>query len=244
MACLDITGIFEVRRLRSVILSLGTMAIVFITTSIDAEVELRHPHDGILAPYPSAPPQAELKKAERVKLEHDEAVFTWIKTATGERPAIVFRVGAPRNIVWSVITDYSSYPEWIDGLAETEVYRRQDRKIFVRFRSEQTLMGSLTYYVQHRLSPVNDSWITWQLDYQRKSDLDDTVGFWRISTVPEDSLSSDVTYSTDVRLKGWFASLFSRRLVNNTLRRASAWVKTQSELRVAAIAGNPPRIRE
>ena len=119
MDCINVSSFFESRRLRSVILGIGTIASVFIVTSIDAELGLRHPHDGNLDPYPSAPPEAELTRAERMILEHDEAVFTRIKTATGERAAIVFRVSAPRNIVWSVITDYPSYPEWIDGLAET-----------------------------------------------------------------------------------------------------------------------------
>ncbi len=233
MPFMCINRVAEAQRSLNLLVGLHMLLSAGIVLPIDAQAEPTYSRDDTLNPYPGTPPEVELTNAETAALESGEPVFTRVKTANGERSAIVFRVGAPQHLIWSVITTFSAYPKWIDGLAETEVYRREGSEVFVRFRTEQAFVGSYTYYVQHRLS-LDESWITWQLDNNRKSDLDDTVGFWRITPVPGDLRQSDVTYSTEVRLKGWFARFFNRMLVNNTLRRASSWVKTQAELRVPA----------
>ncbi len=233
MPFMRVNRVAEAQQSLNLLVGLHMLLIAGSALSIHTQAAPTHSHASNLGPYPDTPPEVELTNTETNKLENGEPVFTRVKTAGGERSAIVFRVRAPQHLIWSVITDFTSYPKWIDGLAETEVYQREGREVFVRFRTEQTFVGSYTYYVQHRLS-VDKSWITWQLDNNRKSDLDDTVGFWRITPVLGDLQRSDVTYSTEVRLKGWFARFFTQMFVKNTLRRASSWVKTQSELRFPA----------
>jgi len=43
--------------------------------------------------------------------------------------------------------------------------------------------------------------VVWNLDYDRESDLDDSVGYWYIQ--PKTRESCRVYYSCDTKLRGW-----------------------------------------
>ena len=45
-------------------------------------------------------------------------------------------LGAPQHLIWSVITKFSAYPKWIDGLAETQVYRQEGSVRAVSYRTD------------------------------------------------------------------------------------------------------------
>jgi len=68
-----------------------------------------------------------------------------------------------------------------------------------------------------------------RIDHRRKSDLNDTIGFWRVDPVPGVAGSSYVTYSATVRWSSWFSALLSDVIARRGLRVATEWVKTQAE---------------
>ncbi len=191
----------------------------------------RHEHQGIIPAFDGAPPKITLSALEYDVLEDGEAVHKSIDVNGMVAAVAVFRVSAPPTTVWSVIFEFGSYPAWVDGLVESDIYRREGDDIFVKFRYRHWLAGEYTYYIHHTYPGEKTGWGTWTLDYSRRSDLDDSVGFWRVSSVPGDPLRSDVTYVTDVRLKGWLASLTRDALARDALDTASVWVKEQSERR-------------
>ena len=41
----------------------------------------------------------------------------------------------------------------------------------------------IDYYIEHIIH-TDEGWVTWTLDYSRKSDLDDSVGYWRVTARP------------------------------------------------------------
>jgi hypothetical protein len=221
-------------QLRSEILVLQfilMLSMLFIAHTSAAQNAAKHPHRGLLKPYIAAPPNVALSSDEQYQLKMGESVYTQINAADDARPAVVFRVAAPPDVIWSVITDFASYPKWIEGLAEAEVYRKDGADIFVRFQIRRWFIGNITYYVHHSYPFPDADWGTWKLDYSRNSDFEDSVGFWRVLPVDGQLQYSDVTYSAQLLLKAWFAGIVNRMLVKNTLKQISTWVKTQSESR-------------
>ncbi len=216
--------------------SILVLSVVFLAYTANAQLSQRHPHNGLLRPYHAAPPDVALSSDERQQLKMGEPVYTRVDAAGDMRPAVVFRVAAPPAVIWSVINDFAAYPKWIEGLADAEVYRSDGADVFVRFQIRRWFIGSITYYAHHTYPFPDVDWGTWKLDYSRNSDFDDTVGFWRVLPVAGQLQSSDVTYSAQVQLKGWFAGLLNRMLVKDTLRQISTWIKTQSELRAMKVS--------
>lgn len=191
----------------------------------------KHDHQGIIPSYDGAPPEIALSVLEYDAVEEGQAVHKAIDVNGMVGAAAVFRVNAPPEMVWATISDFRNYPAWIDGLVETKVYLREGDDVYVKFRYQHWLAGEYTYYIRHTYPGESTGWGTWRLDYGRRSDLDDSVGFWRVDSVPGDPRRSDVTYFTDVRLKGWLAALARDAMVTSALDTATGWVKKQSELR-------------
>jgi Polyketide cyclase / dehydrase and lipid transport. len=218
------------RKLLGVLIS-GCLLVAGLLQAAQTQAPLRHEHNGIIPPYEDTPPRVLPTASEQVRLEQGDPVYKRIETEGGDRVIAIFRVNAPPEIIWSVIADFASYPEWIDALAEAEVYKRDGDDIYVRFRVEHWLAGSYTYYIRHHYPLMKTGWGTWTLDYSRVSELDDSVGFWRVTPVPGTPTVSDVTYSADVRLKGWLPGFMRNRIVKQGIQEATSWVKIQSEAR-------------
>jgi hypothetical protein len=207
----------------------GVFALAFgLIAGVTAEQNPPHQHSGLLQPYRGAPPRIVLTRADRELLAQGKAVYKSLDYADGVRVAAVFRVAAEPALIWSLLKDFESYPEWIDDVLETEVYRRVDDQIFVRFRVKYG-PGELSYFAYHRYPGERLGWGTWTLDYSRKSDLNDTVGYWRVDPAPDAPGSSYVTYSATVRWSDWLATLFSDVIARRGLRVATEWVKIQAE---------------
>lgn len=192
-------------------------------------IQQRHEHNGILQPYDAAPPEIVLDQGDEQLLEKGGAVSKQLNIPQGKRGVIVIRVNAPAEVIWPVISDFDSYPEWIKSMQTTEIYRREDNHIFVKFVAKHWLAGRVTWYVDHDYPRGDRDWGTWKLDYSYRSDLDDSVGFWRVKPVTGQAEKSDVIYSADLRLKGWVPAFVESAIIKKELKAATQWVKEQSE---------------
>lgn len=195
-----------------------------------------HPHKGVLKPFAADPPPLVLSDKERARLADGKPVFRQVEDqgGTSGRGSAVFRVDAPADVVWGVVLDFPSYPKWIDDLKETKVYGKSGpadgtQTIDVYMRAGK--MGvSVEYFVRHVFR--NDRRVaTWTLDYGKESDLDDSVGFWRVTPLPDDPRKSLVEYAVDLRVKGWVPSFIKDVLLDQGLKQATRWVKVQAEAR-------------
>ena len=195
-----------------------------------------HEHTGKLPPYQGEPPEVSLTDKQQARVAQNRPVYSFHQLAGARRGVVVFKVEAPPSVVWSVIRDFKSYPSWIDELGSTHIYKRQNEHTYVEFKARHWLMGDTRWFARHDY-PAPDStrtWGSWTLDYARRSDIDDTVGFWRVQAVPGEAGSSIVTYSTDVQFSIWLPRLVRNRVVRRGLRQATEWVKQQVEARVPA----------
>jgi hypothetical protein len=144
----------------------------------------------------------------------------------------IFKVNANPDIVWATIQDFPSYPKWIDEVKKCEIYKKDGGKIDVDFVIK-SFPVTVEYYIHHDYD-LQNRWGTWTLDYSRNSDLDDSVGFWRVNSVDGNPNQSIVEYSVDIALKGWLPGFVRDILVDKGLKQATNWVKVQSEKKQAA----------
>lgn len=190
-----------------------------------------HPHRGVLKPYPRPPPALKLTAEEQALLDQGKSVMRQTEGEAGGRGLAIFRVEASPDVTWAIINDFASYPKWIDEVKKCDVYKRDGGKIDVNFQIS-SFPVSIEYYIHHEYD-LAGRWGTWTLDYNRQSDLDDSVGFWRVNAVPGNPNQSVVEYSVDIKIKGWVPAFVRELLVDKGLKQATRWVKVQSEKRAA-----------
>ena len=137
-------------------------------------------------------------------------------------------VKAPKDKIWKIILDYSKYPNWIDNLDRTNIYDGTAEAGY-KVEFELSVLGmNITYFIDHRLDKAKGS-MTWQLDYSKESDIDDSTGYWLVYDAPERPGFTRVEYSVDLRLKGWIPGIVENMLAKKGLVLATSWVKQQAE---------------
>ena len=203
--------------------------LVLIATSPGTSAAGRHAHEGVLAPYSRAPPDIELSATDRSRLARGETLIREFRFHGEDRALAVVRVHASPSLVWSVLLDFEAYPSWVDGLESSEVYERDGADIYVTFTYRRWPVGAIVYHVHHRYPGAAAGWGTWTLDHRRRSDLDDTVGFWRVLPVDGDPDSAHVVYSTRVRLNDGLAQWLGDWLLEDTLRAVTDGLKVKAE---------------
>ena len=143
-------------------------------------------------------------------------------------------MNAPTHIVWDRILDYNNYAKMVPKTLESQNYRVEHhhgrQTIYTRMKIGFSGIN-LQFYIKHQYDPKLDS-LTWTLDYTKKSDLDDSVGFWYVIPHPDyPDAQSRVYYSVEVRLFDWIPKFVVQFLSQKALTEATAWVKKFSELK-------------
>lgn len=192
-----------------------------------ADATRPHEHRGIVTPYSGAPPALALTAAERARLDAGEMLLKQTERGAGAHAVAVEDIRATPERIWSRITNYPRYPEWVSGVKRCTIYARGGDHILVEFGL--SVMGvKVDYFVDHHFVPA-ENYLTWTLDYSRQSDLDDSVGYWRLTPLRAEPPLTRLEYTVDVRLKGWIPAFVQDFLTKRGLTDAVGWVKTQSE---------------
>lgn len=194
-----------------------------------------HPHQGKVTPFGVPPDSFPLQPDELALLAAGKAVRKTLRGDAGGRGLAVMDVDAPPEVVWSVITDYPAYPRMVENVRETQVYERRGEHIKARF----VISGggiSIEYFVDHTYRPQS-GYMTWTLDYSRKSEMDDSVGFWRVTPHPDKPGQSRIFYSIEIRAGWWVPSFIEDMLAKDGLVKSTSWVKREAEARHKATRG-------
>jgi hypothetical protein len=209
-------------------LTLWILVVLCPAAAMAASPDEPHPHAGIIAPFKGKPALPELSAKNLETLANGKAVQSQIKQEDGTaRGLAVQDVHATPEVIWDRILKFEKYTDWVSNVTETEVYERKGQHIKVRFVLNATIM-SVEYYIDHIYNP-EEGYMTWTLDYSRQSDLDDSVGFWRVEPIPNMPGWSRLYYSVDVKLKGWVPGFIENSIAKSGLTKATAWVKRESE---------------
>ena len=173
------------------------------------------------------PPIILLDQANLNSLQHQRAVLKKYLIGDNTQQAIVFRVSASAKNIWSVITNFKSYPTWIKEVKQTNIYRQDRNNYYVDFVISHWLLGKYRYSVWHYLS--DNGWMRWQLDHSKTSDFAWSKGFWKVVAVPNETDTYDVYYSADLQFKKPRSQWLRRKIIRAGLKQASLWVKHEAE---------------
>ena len=187
-----------------------------------------HDHQGKLAPYEPGAIQVELSDKDREKLaEGDLVIITIEDEDTGGRGIAIQDIAAPPAVVWSRITGYANYPEWVGPVKEAEVYRTEGNDTYTRVKISGFLY-KYEYFLVNTMHPEHDM-LTWVLDYDRRSDFDDCVGAWFVEAHPEKEDWSRAWFSSDLKLRAKIPGFLMNFIKKQGLKDATSWVKEESE---------------
>ena len=214
------TGIRSLIRLCAVVAVLGAQP---------AGAEERHHHDGVFPALEGSPPEISLSVSDLSDLADGATLIRSVRGDADNHAVAVLRVDASPAVIWSVLLDFDQYPRWVDGLVSTEIYEQDGDDYYVSFHYRQWLVGDLKYHIRHTYPGQVRGWGTWTLDYRRRSDLDDIVGFWRVRPVSGEPNQAIVMYSTRFRIDGWLDAIVGDWLIENTLRNVSHGLKARVE---------------
>ncbi len=201
-------------------------ALLLAGAALAADPNAPHDHQGIVAAYKGAPAAVSLSAEDESKLASGQMVQKQAQSGNGGHAVAFMNINATPDKVWSKITSFSSYPSWVDNVTKCATYKKEGSLIYVDFALSVMGIG-VEYYIKHDYQP-SQGYMTWTLDYSRLSDLDDSVGYWRVTSVS--STVTRVEYSVDIRFKGWIPGFVQDMISSKGLTTATSWVKKQSEL--------------
>jgi ribosome-associated toxin RatA of RatAB toxin-antitoxin module len=190
-----------------------------------------HPHQGVLRKYERLPPKdIGLPKIDvpKEQLRNGEPLLKKMNLPGGwTRSVSVQDVHADEDTVWSAINDLPRYPKMIDGVVGCEVYSKKKEKgcdvTCATYQLKQ--MGfSLKYYMKHFFEPKKHS-MTFHLDYDRCSDVDDAVGYWYVEDQGDGWCR--VYYSADTALPNFIPKFAKDAIIKIGVKRSTSWVNTR-----------------
>lgn len=202
-----------------------------------------HPHNGILEPFKRQPPKrynmvvsADVDR----KLQAGKTFIDRKDLDNGFRRTIAIKnIDAPASIIFDQIVDVASYPSKIDGIIGTDVYSDERNlnglhTIYARYRVRFAALVAESY-VYHEIDPFTRC-MTFHLDYSRKSDVSDQIGYWWVEPLGRDR--SRVFYAAVSTVPVWVPPFAVGSILDLVAKRALSWVDVES--RKAFAARSPP----
>jgi len=195
-----------------------------------ATEEQRHYHRGKLTKYKIGPPSLLLSDADEERLKGGHAVMQALVAEDGSRRMIsVQDIKAPADVVMGRIVDFEKYDQMVQGVNSCVNYVSAETAEGIKvLKSRYTIHAAhlkMTYFMEHRYDPEQHC-VVFHLDYERQSDLDDSVGYWYAQ--PRGPAECRVFYSTECKLRGWVPGPVYSLLTKKALGQATTWVSAEA----------------
>ena len=124
--------------------------------------------------------------------------------------------------------DLEQYGTMVDNVQQVANYESSTRGSTRTIKSTYdvaVLHLKFKYYMEHHYDPQQNC-MTFNLDYSKRSDIDDSVGYWYVQ--PSGRASSRVYYSCECKLRGWVPGPVYSMLTKEALGKATTWVSRES----------------
>ena len=200
--------------------------------ALSADDTVRHHHRGKLPKYSLSPPSIMLSDGDEEQLAQGRALTQVVVTPNparreDDRRLIMVRdVKTPAWVVMDRLLDFDAYPRMVKGLELLEPYADEQKDGVRRVKATYEIKVAhikLRYYMLH---DIKDQCMTFHLDYDRQSDLDDSVGYWYVQ--PTGQARCRVFYSCDTKLRGWVPGPVYALLDKTALKQATSWVNEEA----------------
>lgn len=198
-----------------------------------------HHHQGVVTPYEPKAPDMKLNNEALNLLKKGKTYKSQTSEGGSGRGIVVVDILAPTATVWSRILDFDNYNKMVTGVVQSSNYNVVKHKpsrsnnflsetIYTRMKIGLSMV-TLEYFVEHSYYPKLNI-LTWTLDYDKASDLDDSAGYWYL--IPHPEKGSDATrvfYSVDANFPSWLPTFVQNFVSNKALGDATSWLKRESE---------------
>ena len=198
-----------------------------------ADPKKPHFHGPTRAPFaPSDSIAPELGSGDLAKLEEGGIVTVQSSQGSNGGGCAVEVIRAPPDVVWSQLLTFETYPTKVPKVkscANYEVTKEAGAELMKTRYVVGVVPGlSMEYYLRHVFHPDENA-LTWTLDYERESDIDDCHGIWKVVPHPERPDWSRVEYAADLKLRGGCPQFVIDLLTKKALVDACTWLKVESE---------------
>ncbi len=198
-----------------------------LTTAAEAsDPDQPHPHQGILQTITSPPKPLTLTDAELERLANAERIQRQTEDKGGGSGIAVQYIWAVPETIWKTILSYAKYPSRVKNVVSCDVYKRDGNDLYVDMRT--SIIGFKSGIFTRNTVRKDQGYMSWSLDYSRKSDVDDLVGYWRVELIQEEPAVSKLEYYTEMKIKG-VPGFLVRYMTKDALAEGTAWVKRYSE---------------
>ena len=185
-----------------------------------------HPHKGKLKPITSVPNPVTLTQSDQSKLDKGKVVLKQKVGKAGGKGVAVQYIAASSQRVWETILDYDKYKDRVKNIKSANVYKKVGSDWYVQMISS-VMFFTFTMHTKNSIHE-DQNYMSWTLDYERKSDLDDSVGYWLVKEISTSPHLTRVDYSTNIIVSGVPAGL-TAYLTEDALVEGTKWVKKYAE---------------
>ena len=201
-------------------------AVLLSTAAHASDPDKPPPHQGKLTPWSGAPPKVTLTAGELQRLDAGERIERHTTSDDGGSGIAVQYIEASPQTIWRTILSYSRYKDWVKNVDSCTVYKQAGDELYVDMQISVVGFSS-GIYTRNTVRKAQ-GYMTWTLDYSRKSDVDDLIGYWRVTALEEWPGWSKLEYSTQMRMSG-VPGFIVRYMTRDALAEGTAWVKLRSE---------------
>ena len=212
----------------------GVLALIVLVEAVaGANERMRHYHTGTLPPYEIGPPSmVKLTPDDEAKLQEGQAIMQAmvLNRNDGTRRLLMVKdIKAPVSVITDRLLDYDAYPRMVKGCDALSTYEtgevsrpgRVPLKVMKAEYRIHALHMHFTYFMTHYYDPKIRC-MTFHLDYDRRSDLDDSIGYWFLEPTGQEECRA--YYSCVTRLRTWVPGPVYALLTKVALKQATIWL--------------------
>lgn len=201
-----------------------------LTLAAAATEDEPHYHRGKLSGYEIGPPSVLLSQSDEAKLRTGKPIMQAVESDTNgaRRMVMVQNIPAPAHVVMGRIMDLEKYDRMVDGVNSVVNYvstQEGNRQTVKSTYDISVLHMKFKYFMEHTYDSA-ERCMVFHLDYDKRSDIDDSVGYWYV--LPTGRASSRVYYSCECKLRGWVPAPVYSLMTKEALKKATTWVSHES----------------